>query len=237
MAPNFAKAAQGDAKAIAALSEYFGKSPPGMAAMASNHDLFAGERLWDQVSGDREAYRLAAAGYLLAPATPFVYYGEEVGMAAAPSLKGDPRVRTPMSWSADASGFGNGKPWRALAGNIATQNAAAESARPDSLLRWYRELIALRNAVPALARGRYEGARTDGLAWSSRRVLDGQVALVLFNYGKEAARVSLDGLEPKRRFRQAFPQGEGRLRADAQGAATLTLPPRSLAVYVAGEAR
>ena len=82
-----------------------------------------------------------------------------------------------------------------------------------------------------------EGARTDALVWTSRRVLDGQVALVLFNYGKEAASVNLDGLEPKHRFRQAFPQGGGRLRADAQGAARLVLPPRSLAVYVAGEAR
>jgi len=237
MAPNFAKAAQGDAAAVKALAGYFATTPPGMAAMASNHDLFAGERLWDQVKGDRAAYRLAAAGYLLSPATPFVYYGEEVGMSAAPSLQGDPRVRTPMSWSADARGFGSGTPWRVLAGNIATQNAAAEASRPDSLLHWYRQLIALRNAVPALARGRYEAAHADGLAWSSRRVLDGQVALVLINYGSAPASFTLDGLEPGRRFREAFPGAKGKLRADARGEAKTTLPPRSLAVYVSRAAR
>src|SRR4249919_510792 len=190
MAPNFAKAAKGDAGAVKALSDYFADAPPGIASMASNHDLFAGERLWDQVGGDRDAYVLAAAAYLLAPATPFVYYGEEVGMSAAPALRGDARLRIPMSWTADASGFGAGKPWRPLAGNITTQNVAAESTRQDSLLGWYRRVIGLRNAVPALSRGRYTEARVDGLVWTSRRVLEGQEALVLFNFGQEPAAIS-----------------------------------------------
>jgi glycosidase len=237
MAPNFAKAAKGDVAAVKTLSDYFASAPAGMASMASNHDLFAGERLWDQVGGERKAYMLAAASYLLAPATPFVYYGEEVGMSAAPALQGDARLRIPMSWSADAKGFGAGTPWRPLAGNIATQNAAAEGARADSLLHWYQRVIALRKAVPALARGRYEGARAQGLTWSSRRVLDGQVALVLVNYGEQAATMPLDGLEAGRRFRREFPDAKGRMRADAQGSAQVLVPPRSIAVYVSGAAR
>ena len=63
--------------------------------MVSNHDLFAGERLWDQVGGDAARYRLAAATYLLQPGTPFVYYGEEIGMSAAPALEGDPQAAHP----------------------------------------------------------------------------------------------------------------------------------------------
>ena len=58
--------------------------------------------LWDQLGGNQAQYRLAAATYLLQPGTPFIYYGEEIGMAGAANLSGDPRLRTPMSWTDDA---------------------------------------------------------------------------------------------------------------------------------------
>ena len=67
--------------------------------MLSNHDIFAGARIWDQLAGDEARYRLAAATYLLMPGIPFLYYGEEIGMAGAATLGGDARLRTPMSWS------------------------------------------------------------------------------------------------------------------------------------------
>jgi alpha-amylase len=44
-------------------------------------------RLWDQVVATSAAYRLAAAGYLLQPGTPFVYYGEEIGQAGIPACR------------------------------------------------------------------------------------------------------------------------------------------------------
>ena len=52
-----------------------------MPLILSNHDSFAGDRVWNQLAGDAGAYKLAAASYLLTSATPFTYYGEEVGMA------------------------------------------------------------------------------------------------------------------------------------------------------------
>ena len=71
--------------------------PAGMATMVSNHDAFAGQRLHDQVGGNAAQYKLAAATSLLQPGTPFIYYGEEVGMAGAyPHDAGDA--------AADASG-------------------------------------------------------------------------------------------------------------------------------------
>jgi glycosidase len=50
-----------------------------MATFVANHDIFAGERLWDQLRGNQAQYKLAAASYLLQPGTPFIYYGEEIG--------------------------------------------------------------------------------------------------------------------------------------------------------------
>ena len=68
-------------KSIQAVADYFKTAPQSMATFASNHDIFAGVRLWDQVQGNAAQYKLAAASYLLLPGTPFIYYGEEIGMA------------------------------------------------------------------------------------------------------------------------------------------------------------
>jgi hypothetical protein len=56
-------------------------------------------------------------------------------------------------------------------------------------------------------------------------VLDGQVALVLINYGAQAATMPLDGRDAGRRFRREFPDAGGGLRADARGSAHITVPP------------
>ena len=232
MGPNFGNAAKGSPEAVQVLAGYFSNVPPGMAAMASNHDLFAGERLWDQVRGDPGSYKLAAAGYLLAPATPYVYYGEEVGMSAAPGIEGDRRLRVPMSWSARGFG-GEAKPFRPLAGNVAAQNLDAESAREGSLLDWYRRLIALRRAEPLLARGKYVDGDAQGMAWISRRELDGREGLVLINFGQESAEVEFASLRHER-YRLAFASDgdkEG-LVAGAERNATLVLPARAVRVYL-----
>jgi glycosidase len=222
MAGNFARAAQGNPEAVDAIAKYLRDAPAGMAAMASNHDLFAGERLWDQVQGEAVPYRLAAAAYLLGPATPFVYYGEEIGMSAAPSLEGDARLRVPMSWT--AHGFGQ-KAFRSLAGNVAMQNVEAETAREDSLLAWYRELIALRNRLPALARGRTTEveAQPGGLVLGYRRELDGQVAIVRFNFANEVKPVA------------STPGGCAQVLGPTHEATTL--PPQSVSVYDCGKPR
>ena len=67
MEHQFVDAARGKPEAIRAVADYFKTAPLTMATMVSNHDIFAGERLWDQVKGDVAQYRLAAASYLEDP--------------------------------------------------------------------------------------------------------------------------------------------------------------------------
>ena len=73
---HYVKAAQGDPASVQKVASYWHDAQPTMATFLSNHDRFAGERLWDQLGGDERAYRVAAAGYLLQPGTPYIYYGE-----------------------------------------------------------------------------------------------------------------------------------------------------------------
>ena len=65
-------------------------------------------------------------------------------------------ARTPMQWSAEKNaGFSTGEPWFCVNENYRTVNAAAEEADPDSLLNFYRELIAFRKREPVVRHGSY----------------------------------------------------------------------------------
>ncbi len=226
-------AADGAEASIRAAANYFVDAPPGMATILSNHDAFAGERPWDRFSGDLARYRLAAATLLLQPGTPFVYYGEEIGLAGGAGLRGDPRLRTPMSWTGDpkTGGFTTGRPFRLLSANVATHNVAAEAADAGSLLNFYRRLIALRTSRPSLRRGAYEAPAVDGRVMSFRRTLGGERTLVVFNYGRREARAEVAGLPAGAAL---APLGDTRpagLRADADGRAAWPIPPQSFAVF------
>ena len=81
-------------------------------------------RVLDQVGGDEAKARLAAATLLHLPGTPFLYYGEELGMrgAAQPDRRlADPHPHElgPATWS--NAGFTTGAPFRALSANVPPQ--------------------------------------------------------------------------------------------------------------------
>jgi glycosidase len=220
---HFVKAAKGEPNSVKQLAEYYKTASPNMATFVSNHDIFAGRRLWDQVEGDVARYKLAAAGYLLQPGTPFVYYGEEVGQAGAvgPELKGDKPIRSPMSWTSEG-GFTTGTPFRPVAPNAATQNARAQRADRQSIYHFYKAMIALRNARPSLARGSFEHSFADGLVLGFERRLGKERTLVLINYGNEPKTVSVPGLEPGTRATSLYP---------ARGGNRFELPPQSVRVF------
>jgi glycosidase len=204
--------------------------------MLSNHDSFAGARLWDQLGGNAAQYRLAAATYLLQPGTPFVYYGEEIGMAGASANIGDdPKLRTPMSWAGDAkAGFTTGTPFRALSANAASNNVAAQSADPNSLLSFYKAVIAVRRAHPSLTAGTHAGASASGTTLSFQRVQGNERAVVMINYGGATANVAAAGLPANAALVNAFPASGTNTAADAGGNATVSVPAQSVRVFVIG---
>jgi len=228
-----ARAARGESAAVRAISEYYASAPEGMATMVSNHDSFAGERLWDQVGGNPALYKLAAASYLLLPGTPFIYYGEELGMAGAASLGGDAKLRTPMSWTSDTAtaGFTTGRPYRALAANVATHNVAAQLSDPDSLLAFYKALLMLRNTRVSIAQGSYEAAFVSGLVMGYERRLGSESTLVLINYGSTPATASVSALPANVQLASLHPSSAPAAQADALGTARIELAAQSLRVF------
>jgi alpha-amylase len=154
----------------------------------TNHDMV---RTATQLQGNPLDLRLAAALLLTIPGTPWLYYGEELGMTNGPGSD-DLDKRTPMQWNGSpGGGFTSGTPWQPLNGDSGTVHVAAQTADPGSLLALYRRLIAARKAHPALRTGALElvADRVDGTdvvagaPWAFVRTQGGDRVLCLFNLG------------------------------------------------------
>ena len=168
------------------------------AVFLSNHDMV---RVATKFDRDPGALRLAAALLLTLPGTPFLYYGEEIGLPNG-DQPNDEAKRQPMRWDdGPNAGFTTAKaawqpPWR----GPEAPSVAAQAGAPDSLLGHYRRWIHLRQAHPALRAGRTEvlppsatGA-DDVLAFLRRA--GAETVLVVHNFGQEPvvdARVRLVG--------------------------------------------
>jgi glycosidase len=221
-------AAAGDAGALPAVLDYWQTMPAGMAVMLANHDIFAGDRVHDQLRGNPPRQRLAAASLLLGPGVPFIYYGEEIGMAGDPAQTADEGLRTPMSWTADGSGFSPVRPFRPLSPNAGTHNVAALEQAADSLLCFYRRLIALRRARPSLARGGIDSTFVEGLVLGFQRVWGGERTLVLLNYGGHDASIHPRHLPWGTALLPLEPGGP---QSAAEFGAALWLPPHAVRVF------
>ena len=103
--------------------------------------------------------------------------------------KGRDNARTPMQWSAgENAGFTTSEPWIMLNPNYTDINAETEEGDPDSILNYYRALIALRNSTPALLRGDWrELLPESGQVVAYTRGLDGEEYAVLCNLSRGSA--------------------------------------------------
>jgi len=176
----------------------------------SSHDH---SRQWssfgDGVRNDQIA-KLTAALTLAPRGTALIYYGEEIGMRDMPDaeLNGAPlgrnrpraddrdKARTPMQWTAEArAGFTTGTPWLPVQSSASIYNAARESADPDSIFRWYEDMIRLRRENTSFAIGDYtplEAGNSKVFAFA-RTAADGSGALVVLNMSGLEEQVSLSG--------------------------------------------
>jgi glycosidase len=184
---------------------------PRLATLLANHDYFAGPRLMKQFGGDEKSYKVAAATLLTLPGTPFVYYGEEIGLGMSEGAGNeDQTIRGPMSWNAEAhAGFTTAaKPYRPNVTNWKSHNVAAQQAEPNSLLNWYRGLIALRNAEPALSIGTLTTlSQRDAPIFAFSREHEGARLLVLINYAYREATLTLPADFQADGWTVAFPPG------------------------------
>lgn len=208
-----------------------------MPLALQSHDAYVGDRLINQFGVNGTAgYKVAAAISILASSTPFSYYGEEVGMSNGGTYN-DPGLRSPMSWTGQGrtAGFTTGKPYRAVAINVASNNVADEAGDPSSLLEYYRALYTVRKAHPVLGTGAFKLLTKAGdpvLAFS--RSDAGDTAIVAINVSDTVQDIRLDTGTAGTDFHEALmivgaPLAPA-LKSDNAGQILLHLEPKSAKV-------
>ncbi len=177
MAGGFVNSTQGEANTamVSAMKFTLKDMPNGpYATFLTNHDQ---NRVMSVVNGNVDKAKMAAGLMLTSPGTPFIYYGEEIGMEG---VKPDEDIRRPMQWDGSANaGFTSGNSWRAPGGNYLVANVAAEISNPDSLLSFYRNFIVLRKQHAALQDGAWVMVDSSNTGVFSALRIDQQEAILV----------------------------------------------------------
>jgi alpha-glucosidase len=150
------------------VDEFSGLLPPDAwpAWMLGDHDVSRIASRYDEGGDGRARARVAAMLLLTLRGTPFVYAGDEIGMAdgevppdRAVDVDGRDPQRTPMQWDGSpGAGFSarpGATPWLPVGAEAASVNVAAQRDDPASMLGLYRRMIWYRKGSPALRAGDY----------------------------------------------------------------------------------
>ena len=126
-------------------------------------------RLATLLDNSRAELELAHALLFSLPGSPFLYYGDEIGMGDNIWLPDRDASRTPMQWTPDRNaGFSTADPGKlylpvvqSLVYNYALINVESQLAQSRSLLHWVRNVIHVRKAHPTFGMGSIEVLETD----------------------------------------------------------------------------
>ena len=225
-------------RAIEARQTAFGDEWP--TVVLSNHDQSRhvarflrdlGRR--DPATHDRVA-KAAAVLLLTLRGTPFLYYGEEIGLpdveVPRDQIQDPParraswrfpwwnrdRCRSPMPWSGGpGAGFTTGTPWLPLIADWGHRNVARQAEHPDSVLGTYRRILALRRDLAPLHAGTLElQPPHDADVLRFLRVHDGARVAIAINFRPEPRAARL----PPGRWRLALSTEATRTPPDRDGA-------------------
>ena len=160
------------------------------APFLSNHDV---GRIYDFVSGDELRVKMAGAMNLFMSGSAFVYYGEELGM---PGGDNDPSQRAGMYWNVNGNnGMTQPPPGCMLpAGGYPLGSLEEQKSDESSVYSYYREAIAIRNALPVISHGAItaEKALNVGCVSAMRKTWGEEECIILMNIDDDDAGAQVD---------------------------------------------
>ena len=162
------------------------------APFLSNHDV---GRIAGFAGRDENKMKMAAAMNLFMGGSAFIYYGEEIGMLGAGN---DPSKRAPMYWNASRDrGTTNPPPECELPEEYPLGSLEEQVNDDSSLYNYYRQVIAIRNALPQIARGipTAETALNTGCVSAYRKTWNDEMCIILMNIDANPATVNLTDYE------------------------------------------
>jgi glycosidase len=148
-------------------------------------------RIFGFASGEEHRIKLAGAMNVLMSGSCFIYYGEEIAM---PGSGNDPSKRAPMFWN-QLRNDGTTTPYKecVLPKEYPYGSLEDQINDPGSIYNYYREVIAIRNALPVISHGvtTEEVALNVGCISAQRKTWNDQECIILMNINTEAAQVDL----------------------------------------------
>jgi alpha-glucosidase len=177
----------------------------------SNHDIVRQVVRYGDKQHDDQIAKLLATMLFTLRGTPILYYGEEIGMVnndpkrkqdvqdpigrtGWPQEIGRDGERTPMQWNTSTNaGFSTAKPWLPVPASYKTHNVEVEEKDPNSILRYYQKLTALRKSNPALHEGDYTALNeNDANVLAYLRKYKDSAAVVAINMTNSPQTIALD---------------------------------------------
>ncbi|MBQ3485182.1 MAG: hypothetical protein IJA77_06735 [Clostridia bacterium] len=153
----------------------------------SNHDMDRSAGYLSMASG---RMKVAASLYLLSPGSPFIYYGEEIGLRGSRGgANTDANRRLAMFWG---DGDTVSDPEGSTYAKQTPYSVKDLAAMSDSVLNHYKQLIMIRKANPEIARGEYRALKfTDTKVGGFTAAWEGRTVAVLHNTTNRACQVDL----------------------------------------------
>ena len=205
---------------------YSGSNPDYIdAPFLSNHDV---GRIAGFCGRDEAKTKLAGAMNLFMSGSTFIYYGEEIGMVGSGN---DPSKRAPMYWNAARdSGTTNPPPECELPEEYPFGSLEEQAYDDASIYNYYRQAIAIRQAIPAISHGgtTAETALNTGCVSAQRKTWEGESCILLMNIDTESAAVDLTAYADWTMAASLSANGES---ITLEGA-SLTLPAYGVAVLI-----
>ncbi|NHJ87674.1 MAG: alpha-amylase [Asgard group archaeon] len=190
----------------------------------SNHDA---KRMISRIGNNEEKARLLTLLLLTARGTPFIYYGEEIGIpqVKVPKKKqkdpisnhwvfgipvgwlyGRDGCRTPMQWNnspinAGFSADPNIEPWLPVGSTVELHNVEYQKNTPYSMLDFYKQLIRVRKNNESLQIGSIILKKSDdGKYLIFERKTNDETSMIILNFDSKIINIELGNLKGKQIF-------------------------------------
>ena len=195
----------------------------------ANHDT---DRCAGYLPALNGSAQMAANLLILGPGSPFMYYGEELGMRGSRGgANTDANRRLAMVWG-DGDTVKDPEGTTYPADSRADASAAEQASQENSLFNYYKKVILLRKANPEIARGAYTALQlNDTRAGGFVSEWNGSKALVLHNPTGSPVTLNLAALGLSEFTKLSGFVGMGQVKLEG---GTVTLDAQCSAVLRAG---
>lgn len=182
----------------------------------SNHDLQRSINRLGTGTDKEEKAKVLAVLLLTVKGTPFIYYGEELGIPNTrfekeeildplgkklwPLYKGRDGARTPMRWNNQKyGGFSTASPWLPMGHDLQKINYESQVNTPESIFYVYKSLLELRKKYFSFSQGDWKPlikGRNGIIAYF--RTYGNEKLLILLNFSGKEKRLALGLYESKK---------------------------------------